>query len=130
MPIFVILAIIALGAGALAALTVATFVVGSLLSVVAGFAVLGTAAQYTGSNSVMLLFGVLAALVLFLGVRVMMKVVQGETPLTPLQKPDVPDVHGTAPHSASLSTAASSGTSGTPGHLSIIRGHLSIKPAG
>jgi len=124
MPILGILAIMALGAGALAALTVATFVVGGLLSVVAGFAVLGTAAQYTGSNSVMLLSGVLAAHVLFLGVRVMMKVVQGETPL---QKPDV---HGTAPHSASLSTAASSGTSGTRGHLSIIRGHLSIKPAG
>jgi hypothetical protein len=105
MPIVLVLAMIALAAGGLAALTMATFVLGGLLSVVAGFVILGTAAQFTGGDSVMLLFGILAVL---LGVRVMMKVVQGEAPL---QKPDV---HGTAaPHSASLSTAASSGTSGT-----------------
>jgi len=79
MPILGILAIIALGAGALAALTVATFVLGGLLSVAiaAGFVFLGT-----GGDSVLLLFGVLAVLVLFYGVRVMVKVVHGEAPFT------------------------------------------------
>jgi len=77
MPILGILAIIALGAGGLAALTVATFVLGGLLSVAAGFVFLGT-----GGDSVLLLFGVLAVLVLFYGVRVMVKVVRGEAPFT------------------------------------------------